>query len=462
MIPPERIRHLNKNSPKNRKYVLYWMQTAHRAQCNHALEYAVREANALRKPLVVSFGLTGDFPEANARHYTFMLEGLQEVRRTLEGRGIRMTTQNGAPDEGAVRLSRNACSVIVDRGYTRHLRGWREKAAGAMDCPLVQVETDAVVPVEEVSPKEEYAARTIRPKIHKKLQDYLKPLKETPLRKDSLGLRFRSFDIGDIGRALRRLRVDAGVPPVSAYRGGSSHAMKRLDEFLKKKLKNYGADRNDPNLDGVSGMSPYLHYGQISPLQIAMRLRRRKGTGADAFLEELIVRRELSLNFVTYNPDYDRFAGIPEWCRKTLAKHEKDRRDHVYRLPEFESAETHDPYWNAAQREMTLTGKMHGYMRMYWGKKIIEWSETPEEAYRIALHLNNKYELDGRDPNGYAGVAWCFGKHDRPWSERSIFGTVRYMNAGGLRRKFDADAYVKKVNALPQDCPPPLALRPNE
>jgi deoxyribodipyrimidine photo-lyase len=195
-------------------------------------------------------------------------------------------------------------------------------------------------------------------------------------------------------------------------------------------------------------MSPYLHFGQISPLFIALEVLRHSDSAKNAYLEELIVRRELSYNFIFYNRDYDKFAALPPWTERTLNYHARDKREYVYSLEQFEKAQTHDPYWNAAQKEMVLTGKMHGYMRMYWGKKILEWTQNPRTGFRIALYLNNKHELDGRDPNGFAGVAWCFGKHDRAWAERPVFGKIRYMNAAGLKRKFDADAYVKRVEAL--------------
>jgi deoxyribodipyrimidine photo-lyase len=181
---------------------------------------------------------------------------------------------------------------------------------------------------------------------------------------------------------------------------------------------------------------------------VALAVKMGPAYGQAAFLEELIVRRELSFNFVHYNRAYDRFEGLPEWCRTTLLEHAQNPRPYIYSRAELEAAATHDPYWNAAQKEMVLTGKMHSYMRMYWGKKILEWSASPREAFRTALALNNAYELDGRDANGFAGVAWCFGKHDRPWARRPVFGTIRTMNAAGLRRKFDPDAYVRKVEAL--------------
>ena len=198
-------------------------------------------------------------------------------------------------------------------------------------------------------------------------------------------------------------------------------------------------------------MSPYLHFGQICPLYIAMEVLKSNSPGRDAYMEELVIRRELSMNFVFYNENYSSVQCLPEWCLKTLKTHQRDPREYTYTPEELEGAQTHDPYWNTAQKEMIITGKMHGYMRMYWGKKMLEWCQNPEDAYQTALYLNNKYELDGRDPNGYAGVAWCFGKHDRPWAERKVFGNIRYMNANGLKRKFDADRYIKKDSKNQED-----------
>jgi deoxyribodipyrimidine photo-lyase len=311
---------------------------------------------------------------------------------------------------------------------------------------LIQVESDVVVPVEEVSTKEEYAAATIRSKIHKKLDHFLVPLKQKDPVIDSLSLDFESVAIENMDKALSKLCIDRGVKKVNSFQGGMKEALKHLEVFLEEKLDRFPELRNDPTLDYLSHLSPYLHFGQISPLFIALKVKQTKSPGVEAFLEELIVRRELSMNFTFYNEKYDSFESVPEWAKKALRTHQKDKRPYLYRLEELETAQTHDPYWNAAQREMVARGKMHGYMRMYWGKKIIEWSKTPEEAFRLALSLNNKYELDGRDPNGFTGVVWCFGKHDRPWGERPIFGNVRYMNDKGLKRKFDADRYVKMVD----------------
>ena len=444
MIQAERIKHLNQKSVRDGKFVLYWMQASQRAEYNHALEFAIQKANDARKPLVVFFGITPTFPEANERHYYFMLEGLKEVQNTLEKRGIQMVILQTSPEKGAVEIAKEASLVVVDRGYLRIQRQWRRYTAEHMHCPLIQVESDVIVPVERASPKEEYAAATIRPKIKRLWADYLVPLKENRPKKDSLALPFDSFELQDIEKAIARLDIDRSVGKVKTFQGGTSEAKRRLQEFLNFKLDHFQDLRNDPTEDYLSHMSPYLHFGQISPLYIALTVLHAISPGKDAYLEELIIRRELSMNFVFYNPNYSSFEGLPDWAKKTLLEHQHDDREYMYTREELENAQTHDPYWNTAQREMTVTGKMHGYMRMYWGKKILEWCRRPEEAFHIALYLNNKYELDGRDPNGYTGVAWCFGKHDRAWGERKIFGKIRYMNDKGLKRKFDADRYIHK------------------
>ncbi|UCD40015.1 MAG: deoxyribodipyrimidine photo-lyase [Candidatus Bathyarchaeota archaeon] len=445
MIPQERVKALNLKEIRRGSYVLYWMQASQRTEYNHALEYAITKANRTNRPVVVYFGVTDHFPEANERHYRFMLEGLREVKSSLKEKGIRMIVWRTSPPLGAVQLSKTASLVVVDRGYLRIQRKWRRYAAQSLECPLIQVESEVVVPVQTASPKEEYSAATFRPKIQKKLDSFLHPLKENHPKVDSLQLYFDSFDIEDPKKAISALDIDKSVKKVKNFHGGTTEAKKHLENFLRSKLDRYEELRNDPTKECVSNMSPFLHFGQISPLYIALRVSETDSPGRDAYLEELIVRRELSVNFVFYNKNYDAFDGLPEWAKKTLKEHEKDPREYVYTLEELENAETHDPYWNAAQREMTLRGKMHGYMRMYWGKKIVEWSRTPENAFKTAVYLNNKYELDGRDPNGFTGVAWCFGKHDRPWKERPIFGKIRYMNANGLKRKFDADGYVAKI-----------------
>ena len=447
MIQKERIKKLNNYPPTGGDYVLYWMQASPRSHYNHALEYGINQANSLKKPLLVYFGITGNFPEANGRHYNFLLEGLRETQISLRDRGIKLIIRLCPPPEGLIELAENASMVIVDRGYLKIQREWVQNAASIIQCPFHQVETNVIVPVETASPKDEYSAATLRSKINKRLSDFLVPLKKRNLLKNSLDISVDSVPLDDINSLIQRINVDVDVKPADKYEGGTKSAIIFLNDFLKNKLHKF-EERNDPSRDYSSHMSPYLHFGQISPLYIALEVLKTKSVGINAYLEELIVRRELAMNFVFYNENYDNLNCLPEWAQKTLSKHSKDIREYLYSFDELENAQTHDPYWNAAQKEMMSTGKMHGYMRMYWGKKIIEWTSNPEEAYDIALALNNKYELDGRDPNGYAGVAWCFGKHDRAWKERDIFGKVRYMNANGLRRKFKIDHYVDSVDGI--------------
>lgn len=452
MIHEERISKLNEKSILDNPYVIYWMQCSQRTKCNHALEYAISKANDLNKPLIVYFGLTEGFPEANERHYRFMLEGLKEVKHDLSERGIRFLVVKGSPEKGAILLSRRAALLVVDRGYLRIERQWRKAVGENAQCAVVQVETNVVVPVEVVSSKEEYAAATIRGKLNQKLDAFTAPLEERKCRVPSIHLEkvapFDEIDVDDVAAVMDGMPIDGSVKAVSGFIGGTSHGERHLEEFILHRLSHYSDLKNEPGLDYSSNLSPYLHFGQISPLAIYRRLLEVDLTGKKDFLEELIVRRELSMNFVHYNPEYDSYRCIPPWARETLEKHRGDGRDFCYTREELEGAMTHDQYWNAAQKEMVLTGKMHGYMRMYWGKKLLEWSRSPEEAYETAICLNNRYSLDGRDPNAFTGVAWCFGKHDRPWGERAIFGMVRYMNDKGLKRKFDMDRYLRKVDAL--------------
>ena len=446
MINENRVKRLNDQNIRTGNFVLYWMQATQRAEYNHALEYSILEANKLDLPLLVYFGITESYPEANERHYWFMLEGLKEVQLALEENRIKLVIKRISPEIGAIELAKSASMVVVDQGYTKTERKWTKNVAEKIKCPLIQVESNVVVPVKVASSKEEYSAATLRPKINKVLNRYLVPIDHKFPKKDSLKLDFSSFDIKDIGKAVSQLEIEREVKKTETFHGGTSEAKKILQNFIEHKLDRYSEDRNDPTKQGVSSMSPYLHFGQISPLHIAFMVLQTDSPGIDSYLEELIIRRELAINFVFYNPHYDSFDGLHEWQKKTLTEHRNDPRDYIYSESELENAETHDPYWNAAQKQMMSTGKMHGYMRMYWGKKIIEWTRKPEQAYKIALFFNNKYELDGRSPNGFAGIAWCFGKHDRPWKERAIFGKIRYMNAKGLKRKFDADAYVKMID----------------
>jgi deoxyribodipyrimidine photo-lyase len=452
VIDEARIKRLNEREPRDGAYVLYWMQNAQRASGNPALEHAISLANAQRLPVLVGFGLTEAYPEANLRHFAFMLQGLREAASTLAARGIALVARRGEPDRVALDLARDAALVVCDRGYLRHQRRWRQRLAEEARCPVVQVEGEAVVPVEIASTRLEFAARTLRPKLHRVWDAHLRRLDEQDVEVDgSRSAIESSIDLRDLEGTLASLEVDRSVPPVRRFCGGTGEARSRLEAFIAGKLDGYARGRSEPAEWHGSLLSPYLHFGQISPVEVALAVREAGRGGAEdraAFLEELIVRRELALNFVTFEPDYDRFTALPAWARRTLAEHERDLRPHRYTMSELEAAATHDPYWNAAMAEMVHTGYMHNTMRMYWAKKILEWSGTPQEAFRTTLRLNNRYFLDGRDASSYANVAWALGLHDRPWGERPVFGKVRYMNARGLKRKFDMDAYVQSVERL--------------
>lgn len=421
------------------------MQASQRVEYNHALEYAIQRANELSVPLLAVYCLVDRFPDANQAHYKFMLEGLQEVKRNLENQGIGFEVLQGKPIKIIPELAENASLLVADRDYLRLQRSWREFIAAQITCPFFQIESNAIVPIESVSRKEEYSAGTIRPKIQRVLYEFMVALPHRKVKKTYHDIGLDGLDLSHISDALKHIRAKSSIDQEITFRGGSQNAKKLLRKFISTKLDWFGELRNDPSQDYLSNMSPYLHFGNISPLFIALQVQAAGGPGADAYLEELIIRRELSFNFVYFNKNYDNPECLPSWAKDTLERHSFDEREYVYSFTDLEKAKTHDPYWNAAQTEMVRHGKMHGYMRMYWGKKILEWIESPYEAFETALRLNNVYELDGRDPNGYTGVAWCFGKHDRAWKERSIFGKVRYMNDNGLRRKFDIATYVDSI-----------------
>lgn len=424
MIQPERLRTL-RNGAAEGDFVLYWMQSSQRAFGNHALEHAIREANARDLPIRAVFGLTSRYPEATERHYAFMREGLQDAAHGLAQRGVAFEIREGHPPEVALEAARGAALLVTDAGYLRHLREWRAAVAERARCPVVQVESDVVVPVETASPKAEIGARTLRPRLHRHLARFLAPLRDEPVRRRSQG-------------------------PDGSPGGGQTLARRRLQDFLGARLGRYAANRNHPHTDDVSSLAMHLHFGHISPVEVALAAEETgESENLDSFLEELIVRRELGFNFVWHTPGYDTYEGAaPGWAQRSLEEHRLDPREHVYTPEQLEAAQTHDPSWNAAMLEMVHTGYMHNYMRMYWGKKILEWTLDPAEAYRLTLEFNNRYFLDGRDPASYAGVGWIFGLHDRAWPSRPIFGKVRSMMASGLKRKSDPEAYIRKVERL--------------
>jgi deoxyribodipyrimidine photo-lyase len=453
LIQNTRIQNLNDHERRaDGAYVLYWMQESQRARGNAALEMAIRGANKYGLPVVVCFGLMDGYPEANERHYAFMLDGLADCAAEFQARGIAFVLRRGMPGDVAVELSHKAAAVICDRSYLTVQRQWRTALAEAATCPVVQVETEVVVPVDVASDKSEYAARTIRPRIHRVWDEYLVPLDETEPEIPADGLPLESdFDLSDPAALLSTLDLDRSVKPVKRFRGGRVAALEMLNRFVDDVLDGYAKGRNEPSSAQTSFLSPYLHFGHISPVEMALAARD-SGIGATedrgSFIEELVVRRELAMNYANFAIGFETYDALPDWARKTLSEHAGDEREYVYDRAALEACGTHDAHWNDAMREMVHTGFMHNYMRMYWAKKILEWSATPEDAFNTTLALNNKYFLDGRDPNSYANVAWCFGLHDRAWTERQVFGKIRYMNANGLNRKFDMEAYTAFVDSV--------------
>jgi deoxyribodipyrimidine photo-lyase len=426
--------------------VIYWMSRDQRVHDNWALIYAQKLAIEKKKPLSVVFNLVPDFLEATIRQYGFMLKGLQEVESELGRYNIPFCLLQGSPEleiPNFIKLN-NASILVSDFDPLRVKRIWKKEVAKRIEIPFYEVDAHNVVPCLYVSNKTEFAAYTIRPKIHKLLPEFLD---EFPAIKKMSKVTSLTADKVDWDNVIKSLKVNREVKEVDWIKPGESAAANSLKDFLQNKFERYSEERNDPNKNALSNLSPYLHFGHISTQRVALTVQQfyQKNPSAETFLEELIVRRELSDNFCYFNPKYDSFDGFHNWAKETLNKHRKDKREFVYSLEDFENADTHEDLWNAAQRELIITGKMHGYMRMYWAKKILEWSKSPEDALQIAIYLNDKYELDGRDPNGYVGCAWSIGGvHDRAWAERPVYGKIRYMNRNGASRKFDVSSYIEK------------------
>ena len=444
MVDPRRVRIVKQGSIGSGS-VLYWMSRDQRVNDNWALLFAQELALERKVSLGVVFSLVPRFLNATSRQYGFMLKGLQEVENHLAELNIPFFLLIGSPEQElpAFLVKHHIGGLVTDFDPLRIKQQWKKEVAAHIKSRIYEVDGRNIVPCWEASSKKEYAAYTLRPKIHRALPEFLKdfPLAQKHPFPWPKKVKKTNWDEAEIS-----LKIDRSVPEIDWLLPGEKAAAATLDRFLTKKLSAYASRRNDPTEDGVSNLSPYLHFGQISAQRVALQLKKKKVNkeSKDGFLEELIVRRELSDNFCFYNPDYDRFAGFPEWAQKTLNEHRGDKREYLYSLEQFEDGKTHDDLWNAAQMEMVHRGKMHGYLRMYWAKKILEWTGSAEEALEVAILLNDKYELDGRDTNGYVGIAWSVGGvHDRAWKERPIFGKIRYMSYGGCKAKFDVNSYIK-------------------
>lgn len=445
--------------------VIFWMSRDQRVQDNWAFWFA----QSLQRPVVVVFVLLADYPHRSERLFRFMIEGLQQVELKLKALQIPFVVERGKPAEVIPRIASelNASAVVTDFSPLRGPRASKKAVQKALQTagkiPMFSVDAHNIIPVWHASPKKEYAAYTLRPKIHRLLPDFLDDLPPKPSQNPQYAestqkgsdsrtqARFKKLKDQSIDwqQLIQHLDLSKTPTRVEWIESGEQAASRMLHDFIKHRVQGYDINRNNPAISGQSNLSPYLHFGQISAQRVALEIHKSSApqSSKDAFLEELIVRRELAENFCYYEPHYDSIESAPSWAKTTLEQHAKDDRPYLYTKKQLELAKTHDELWNAAQLEMIQTGKMHGYLRMYWAKKILEWTVSPQEAFRIAVELNDTYQLDGRDPNGYAGIAWSIaGVHDRPWFERSIFGTIRFMSRGGAEKKFDVPSYIQLQN----------------
>lgn len=426
--------------------VVYWMQRAQRGVDNPALDVTLAVANALGKSAVVFFAPVPFYPHANLRHYRFLAEGISDIAAALRDRNVGFVLRR-FPEHSLLRFCDEVkpSLVVGDENPMREPEAWRKIATKKLRVPLWTVDADVIVP-SKLLEKEQYAAHIIQPRLQAQLANFLVPANNRQARiawtkPHGLLSLDPAFDI------TQGWKLDVSVSPVTGFRGGTSEASRRLKNFLRHGLSTYATKRNKPEVEGTSRLSPYLHFGHIGPLTVALAVQKSDAPKADkeVFLSQLIKWRELAINLVRFHPNYDNFECAEPWAHRTLAAHAADERPVLYSEKQLENSETHDPLWNAAQMQMVTTGWMHNYVRMYWAKKILEWSPSPAQAYQIAVRLNDKYELDGRDPNGYAGIAWSIvGKFDRPWFERSIFGQIRYMSGASTGKKFDSKAYIQR------------------
>jgi deoxyribodipyrimidine photo-lyase len=424
--------------------VVYWMQRDKRFHCNWALIHAHNIALKHKVPLTVFYSLNGNFANANPRQYGFLLRGLTESIEEFKKHQIPFHLRRG---ETTVSLHNyimrsNAGYLVTDFSPLNVYKKRLIEIVNDINIPFEMVDAHNIVPSWFVSDKQEFAAHTIRRKIHLLLDEFLHPFPNVISHPFNTNAEHETIDPDDI---LRDLHIDNSVQEVKWIRPGEKEGKRYLKNYFNDRLDVTGESRNNPNKDSLSNLSPFIHFGQLSAQEIAIKASNiDDSVGKDAFLEQLVVRKELADNFCYYNDKYDSFNGFHPWAQKTLNEHREDKREYLYSSSQFENASTHDKLWNAAQRQMVVSGKMHGFMRMYWAKKILEWTSDPESALQIAIDLNDKYELDGRDSNGYTGIAWSIGGiHDRPWFERPVFGKVRYMNYNGCKRKFDVNKYIE-------------------
>jgi deoxyribodipyrimidine photo-lyase len=443
-------------------YVLYWMQSTQRFEDNWALRYATLEADRVGKPLLVHHGIDSTYPHASARFHTFMMQGAQELAsraRTL-GLTYRFSLCRDSEDDRRVvdRLARRAAMVVTDLFPTAGVSARAQRLADRVNCRVVAVDSVGVVAAAAFY-REEYAARTIRPKLARLIAPSLDPVDDRPPKRalpqsvvSSLDVDWLDIERCEIAAEVSRCEIDHEVGPVAA-RGGLRAARARLASFVADGLHGYADRRRNPSDDGGSSrLSPYLHHGMISPLEVVRAVRDGASESAsEAFLNEMLTWRELSLNFCLRNPHHASLVALPDWVQRSMKAHASDQREVTYPLDALERAATHDAIWNAGQRELVETGQMHNVVRMLWGKAVITWTRSYEEALAWLLQLNNKYALDGCDPNSYAGIQWCFGKFDRPFAARPVWGTIRPMSLERAHAKYQMRDYLARWSPQPAE-----------
>ncbi len=486
----ERITNVNGREFGGGRFVLIWAHKALRIEDNAVLSFACSLANELKVPLLYPMPIYTIMPFSQFRHHEFIMQGISEMIPGLQKLNVEIVICFGDLIDTFLSLASEAAAVVTMETYLKFHHKWRTDIPALIKCPFISVESRLLFPPSVLTDKAAYNAASLRRKIHARVtpEDF-EPVPVVPVQHEadanlnklinSLLPENSRITMQEAMAHYEQVFLDAQqmdninthVGPSDFFKGGSKEARAYLKFFLENSLEEFHAKRNDPGIDHQTKLSPYINYGMISVQEVVREVVRalrismwdflglvkdfKPGTHPDArvngaltLFEEMIVRRELAFNYVYYTPDYDQYSALPAWARTTLREHVTDTRKQLYTPDALEQADTSDPYWNAAQKELVITGKMHGYMRMYWGKKILQWCAEPEDAFQIAIHLNDKYSLDDRDPNGYAGVGWCFGLHDRAWPPFPIFGTVRTMSETGLSRKFDMNSYLKRIANL--------------
>lgn len=472
----------NKNEPnKEGDYVLYWMQINRRFQYNYALEYAIAWANKLNKPLLIYEGLSIEYQWACDRFHTFIMQGMKENLDFAQSNNLNyynfVEPEIGAGKGLFYQLAENACTVISDEYPVFIIKKHNERVADRINVPYITIDSNGIIPL-GITEKAPYSAYLFRKTMQKHfIEGFTNPPKKYPIDELENRSKVKFSDkflddypkademLNNIESSISKLDINHEVGIID-MNGTRQTAIGKLGQFIGHSLLEYDEKRNHPDEKKTSGLSPWLHFGKISEYEIVKSALEHqpkewsledltpnggKNSGffngddnIQSFLDEVITWREVGFHFAHHVDNYDEFESLPNWAKKTMEEHKDDKREYLYSLEEFENSRTHDELWNAAQTQLREEGIIHNYLRMFWGKKIIEWTPDHRTALEFMIELNNKYAIDGRDPNSYSGIFWCFGRFDRAWQEREIFGKLRYMTSQSTRKKVRLDQYLGK------------------